>query len=505
MARGDRDNPHVDVLIVGAGISGVDAAYRLKTRCKDKSWLILEGRDRIGGTWDLFRYPGVRSDSDMFTLGFPFRPWRSDKAIVEGEAIRDYIEDTAREFGIFERIRFGHRVIGASWSSADGRWTVEAEHNGERKLFTCSFLHLCSGYYDYDRGYRPEWPGEADFKGTIVHPQAWPEDLEITGKRVAVIGSGATAVTLVPALAEKAAHVTMVQRSPSYIVARPSRDFIARALQRMLPARLAHDATRWKNVLLTIFMYSRARQKPEKAARTIKNMAAKDLPPGYPVERDFSPSYKPWDQRLCLIPDGDLFEAIRSGKVSVATGATECFTPDGLKLATGENVPADVVVTATGLVLRLLGGVALKVDGHSIHPPDHVIYRGMMLDGVPNLFLSFGYTNASWTLRSDLTARAVCRLLNHMRAKGVSVVTPRLPASAMERKPIVEFSSGYIQRALPILPKQGSRQPWMVVQNYVKDRLAMRFGRVDEDLEFSVPKAAPERRASSSPSTARAR
>ena len=484
MARGDADTAHVDVLIVGAGISGVDAAYRLKTRCKDRIWLILEGRDRIGGTWDLFRYPGVRSDSDMFTLGFPFRPWRSDKAIVEGEAIRDYIEDTAREFGMFERIRFGHRVVAATWSSADSRWAVEAKHKGERKLFTCTYLHLCSGYYDYGQGYRPEWPGEADFKGRIVHPQAWPEDLDVAGKRVAVIGSGATAVTLVPALAKTAAHVTMVQRSPSYVVARPSSDFIARGLQRVLPAGIAHSATRWKNVLLTIFMFSRARQKPEKAAKLIKRMAAKELPPGYPVERDFSPSYKPWDQRLCLVPDGDLFAAIRSGKVSVATGATERFTPGGLRLATGEEVAADVVVTATGLVLRLLGGVELKVDGEPVHAPDRVIYRGMMLDSVPNLFLSFGYTNASWTLRSDLTARAVCRLLNHMRALGASVVTPRLPASGVERRPIVEFTSGYIQRALPILPKQGSRAPWMVVQNYVKDRLAMRFGRIDEDLEF---------------------
>jgi len=486
MTRGDADTAHVDVLIVGAGISGVDAAYRLTTRCKDKSWLILEGRDRMGGTWDLFRYPGVRSDSDMFTLGFPFRPWRSDKAIVEGEAIRDYIEDTAREFGIFERIRFGHRVIGANWSSTDRRWTVETEHKGERKLFTCTFLHFCSGYYDYDQGYRPEWPGEADFKGRIVHPQAWPENLDITGKNVAVIGSGATAVTLVPALAETAAHVTMVQRSPSYIVARPSRDFIARALQRVLPAGLAHNATRWKNVLLTIFMYSRARQKPDKAAKVIKEMAAKELPPGYPVERDFAPSYKPWDQRLCLVPDGDLFAAIRSGKVSVATGATERFTQNALRLVTGEEVAADVVVTATGLVLRLLGGIELKVDGEPIVAPDHVIYRGMMLDGVPNLFLSFGYTNASWTLRSDLTARAVCRLLNHMRAKGASVVVPRLPATGIERRPIVEFTSGYIQRALPMLPKQGSRHPWMVKQNYIKDRLAMSFGHIEEDLEFAA-------------------
>ena len=480
MARGDAETSHVDVLIVGAGISGIDAAYRLETLCPNLSWQILEGRDRIGGTWDLFRYPGVRSDSDIFTLGFPFRPWPSDKAIVEGDAIRDYIEDTAREFGIFERIRFGHRVQSASWSSKDKRWTVETD----RGRFTCTFLHLCSGYYDYDRGYRPEWPGEADFKGAIVHPQAWPDDLDYSGKRVAVIGSGATAVTLVPAMAEKAAHVTMVQRSPTYIVARPSRDIVARILQRILPARLAHLATRWKNVLLTIFMYSRARAKPEKAATLIKEMAAKELPAGYPVERDFSPSYKPWDQRLCLIPDGDLFASIRSGKVTIATGAIERFTPEGLRLATGEEVAADVVVTATGLVVRLLGGIQLDVDGTPIVGSERVIYKGMMLDGVPNLFLSFGYTNASWTLRSDITARSVCRLLNHLRKKGANVVTPRLPSDHTGRTPVVDFSSGYVQRALPILPSHGARHPWLVKQNYVKDRFAMRFSRIDEDLEF---------------------
>jgi len=489
MAKGDTDSDHVDVLIVGAGISGVDAAYRLKTRCKDHSFIILEARERIGGTWDLFRYPGVRSDSDIFTLGFPFRPWRSDKAIVEGAAIRDYVEDAAREFGIFARIRFGHRVVRASWSSAEARWTIEAEHGGAIRRLTCSFLFACSGYYDYDAGYRPEWDGEQDFRGRIVHPQFWPDDLDLSGKKVAVIGSGATAVTLVPALAESAAHVTMVQRTPSHIVARPANDSIARVLQRLLPPGTAHGAIRWKNVLLTIFMYSRARKRPERATKWIKDMIRKELPDGYPVDRDFTPPYKPWDQRLCLVPDGDLFAAMRSGKVTVATGAIERFTPEGLRLITGETVAADLVVTATGLVVKLFGGIDLVVDGRKVIPADRLIYKGMMLSGVPNLFLSFGYTNASWTLRSDVTARAVCRILNYIRRRGFEVCTPREPAG-IERLPVIAFSSGYVQRALPLLPKQGSRPPWAVPQNYIKDRLAMRLTPVDADLEFSGSQSA---------------
>ena len=489
MARGDTDAKHVDVLIVGAGISGVDAAYRLKTRCKDRSFIILETRERVGGTWDLFRYPSVRSDSDIFTLGFPFRPWPSDKAIVEGAAIRDYVEDAAREYGIFERIRFGHRVVRASWSSADTRWTIEAEHEGAIRRFTCSFLFACSGYYDYDAGYRPEWDGEQDFRGRIVHPQFWPEDLDLSGKKVAVIGSGATAVTLVPALAESAAHVTMVQRTPSHIVARPANDSIARVLQRWLPPGTAHRAIRWKNVLLTIFMYWRARKRPERATTWLKDMIRKELPDGYPVDRDFTPPYKPWDQRLCLVPDGDLFAGMRSGKVSVATGAIERFTPDGLRLVTSEEIAADVVVTATGLVVKLFGGIELVVDDRKVVPAERLIYKGMMLSGAPNLFLSFGYTNASWTLRSDVTARAVCRILNYIRRRGFEVCTPREPAG-IERLPVIAFSSGYVQRALPLLPKQGSRPPWAVPQNYIKDRLAMRLTPVDADLEFSGSQSA---------------
>lgn len=475
----NKNGTHVDVLIVGAGISGVDAAYRLKTRCPDKSWLILEGRERIGGTWDLFRYPGVRSDSDMFTLGFPFRPWRSDLAIVDGPSIRQYVEDTAREFGILDRIRFGQNVVSANWSSADARWTVETR----RERFTCSFLWLASGYYDYAQGYRPRWPGEERFAGRIVHPQFWPEDLDYAGKCVAVIGSGATAVTLVPAMAERAAHVTMVQRTPSYIVARPGRDAIARWLERVLPTRTAGALTRWKNILLTIFMYGRARKKPDRVAHWIREQAAKSLPAGYPVERDFTPPYNPWDQRLCLVPDGDLFAAMRSGKVSIATGAIDRFTPAGLQLSTGEEVKADVVVTATGLNMKLAGGIDLRLDGKPVSLPDHMIYKGMMLSGVPNLFVSFGYANASWTLRSDLTARSVCRLLNMMDKRGKAVCAPARDAS-VGRTPVLGLSSGYVNRAEALLPSQGDRDPWRVPQNYVRDLAAMTLGRIDEALEF---------------------
>ena len=462
----------VDVLIVGAGISGVDAACRLKQRCPGKTFAILESRERIGGTWDLFRFPGVRSDSDMYTLGFPFRPWQSSQAIVAGGEIRQYIEDTAREFGIFDRIRFNTRVTAASWSSAARRWTVETNQGA----FTCSFLYLASGYYDYASGHRPEWLGEADFKGRIVHPQFWPADVDYAGKRVAVIGSGATAVTLVPAMAEGAASVTMVQRSPSYIVAAPAHDSMAS----WLPATLV----RWKHILLTIFLFGRARKRPERVAQYIRDKAREALPPGYPVERDFSPSYAPWDQRLCLIPDGDLFTAMSSGRAAIVTGEIERFVPEGLKLTSGETIPADVIGTATGLNMRLLGGIELEVDGEPVRAPDRVIYKGMMLSGVPNLFVSFGYTNASWTLRSDLTARTVCRLLNRMDAKGQKVCIAHPPAS-LQRRSIMELTSGYVERASSLLPGQGDRQPWRVPQHYLKDAAAMTMRPIDEGLELT--------------------
>jgi len=461
----------VDVLIVGAGISGVDAACRLKQRCPSQSFAIVEARSRIGGTWDLFRYPGVRSDSDMYTLGFPFRPWSEDQAIVGGEQIRRYVEDTARESGIFEKIRFNTRVTAANWSSKDGRWSVETSDG----LYTCRFLYLASGYYDYSVGYRPEWPGEADFKGRVVHPQFWPEDLDYAGRQVAVIGSGATAVTLVPAMAETAAKVTMIQRSPSYIVAAPAKDGMAK----WLPASLV----RWKHILLTIFLYGRARRQPERVAKFIKDKAREALPAGYPVERDFSPRYAPWDQRLCLIPDGDLFTAMSCGKVAIATGEIERFVPEGLVLKSGEIIPADIVVTATGLNMRLLAGIELEVDDEPVRAPDRLIYKGMMLSGVPNLFVAFGYANASWTLRSDLTARSVCRLLNRMARLRARIVKAVAPAT-IGRKPVLALTSGYVSRARAILPSQGDRDPWQVPQHYLRDVAGMTFRRIDEGLEF---------------------
>ena len=465
---------HVDVLIVGAGISGIDAACRLKQRCPGKSFMILEGRERIGGTWDLFRYPGIRSDSDMYTLGFPFRPWRSDQAIVGGEQIRQYVEDTAREFGVFDRIRFNTKVSAASWSSADGRWTVETDQGA----FTCRFLYLASGYYDYAKGHRPEWAGEADFTGRIVHPQFWPDDLNHGGKRVAVIGSGATAVTLVPAMARDAASVTMVQRSPSYIVAAPARDGMA--------AWLPPALVRWKHILLTIFLFGRARRKPQRVAEWIRDKAREALPAGYPVERDFSPTYAPWDQRLCLIPDGDLFESIKGGKVAIATGEIERFVPEGILLKSGETVQADIVVTATGLNMRLLGGIELSVDREPVRAAERIIYKGMMLSGVPNLFVAFGYTNASWTLRADLTARAVCRLLNAMDSRRQEVCAARAPAG-LARRPVMDLTSGYVSRAASVLPGQGDRQPWHVPQNYLRDSAAMMLRPIGEGLEFGQP------------------
>ncbi|MDP8994579.1 MAG: NAD(P)/FAD-dependent oxidoreductase [Pseudomonadota bacterium] len=478
MTRGvSGQEDHLDVLIVGAGISGVDAAYHLQTRCPDKSYAILEARGRIGGTWDLFRYPGVRSDSDIYTLGFPFRPWRGDKSIVGGAEIRAYVEETAREFGIDRRIRFGHRVTRAAWCSREARWRVEAETEEGPRRFSCVFVFLASGYYDYGRGYRPQWQGEADFKGRIVHPQFWPEALDYRGKHVVVIGSGATAVTLVPALAEQAAHVTMLQRSPSYIASRPSRDALARPLGPAL--------TRLKNVLLGIWFFSLARRRPAKVRAKLLDLVRGELPRGYDVERHFGPRYNPWDQRLCLVPDGDLFAQIRDGRVAIATGEIETFTPGGIRLTSGEEIAADIVVAATGLVVKLLGGIALEVDGEPAKPAERLVYKGMMLSDVPNHALAFGYTNASWTLKCDLTARYVCRLLRHMDRQGWDVCVPRLPANGVERQPMLDFSSGYVARAEPFLPKQGAQAPWRVHQNYLKDLGALRFGGiVDGTMEF---------------------
>ncbi len=474
---------HFDVLVIGAGLSGIGAAYHLQTLCPTRSYAILEGRGAIGGTWDLFRYPGVRSDSDMFTLGYRFRPWKSGRAIADGPSIKAYIEDTAADFGIDEKIRFRHRLTRAEWSSAAARWLVVAEVGPDRTpvRYTCNFLYACTGYYDYASGYTPEFPGRDRFRGAIVHPQSWPERLDYEGKRVVVIGSGATAITLVPAMAEKAGHVTMLQRSPTYVAALPARDAIAEALRRVVPARAAYAATRWKNVLRGMFYYELARRRPALTRRLVREAALRALGPGYDVDTHFNPRYEPWDERFCVAPDGDFFRAVREGRASVVTDRIDAFTETGIRLSSGTHLDADIIVTATGLNAKLLGGVTLVVDGAPVDLARRIAYKGMMYSDVPNLASAVGYTNASWTLKCDLVAEHVCRLLNRMRARGEDVVTPRVRGASMQTLPLIDLKSGYVQRAVASIPRQGTRAPWRLYQNYVKDLLLLRFGRVIED------------------------
>ena len=480
---------HVDVLVIGAGVSGINAGCRLQERCPDKTFAILEARDAIGGTWDLFRFPGIRSDSDMFTLCYPFRPWTGSQAIVDGPAILEYVRDTAREFGIDERIHFNHRVVGASWSSADARWTAEVQRGdtGETISITAGFLFSCTGYYRYDEGYTPEFDGIARFGGEIVHPQFWSDDIDHEGKRVVVIGSGATAVTLVPALAQGAAHVTMLQRSPSYILSLPGIDPVAGALERVLPAQSAYSLVRWKNVALTVGIYGLSRRRPQTMKRLLRGLAARRLPAGYDVDRHFSPSYEPWDQRMCLVPDGDLFEAISGGRVSVVTDHIESFTETGLALGSGSELDADLIVTATGLKMVPFGGISLAVDGTAVQLPDALVYRGMLLTGVPNMAFAFGYVNQSWTLGSDLTCRQVCRMLSHMDERGYTHYTPRRPEGVTASLPFAELSSGYIQRAMAQFPRQAADQPWRREQNYVSDwRQSRRLALDDDALVYAT-------------------
>ena len=492
---------HYDVLIVGAGLSGVGAAHHLQKRCPDRSYAILEARAAIGGTWDLFRYPGIRSDSDMHTLGYNFKPWTGAKAIADGPSIRDYIAETAREGGIDRHIRYGHRVLGADWSTPDARWTVRVVTDGGERTLTCGFLMMCSGYYNYARGHAPVFPGADEFAGRIVHPQFWPEDLNYAGKRVVVIGSGATAVTLVPELAKTAAHVTMLQRSPTYVVSRPAQDRVANWLRTKLPGQAAYGVTRWKNVFMGMIFYRMTRRKPEEVKAKLLDMVREHLGPDYDVGTHFTPSYNPWDQRLCLVPDADLFAALKSGRAEVVTDTIERFTPAGIRLASGRELLADVIVTATGLEVQMLSGAALTVDGEAVRVGDKLQYKGMMFSDVPNLSFTFGYTNASWTLKADLVAMYVCRLLNTMTRRGVRQATPRIGAGHVETEPFVSFSSGYIQRAVDELPRQGAKKPWRLNQNYALDVLALKFGSVDDSLEFSTPASGrgdakrPEKRA----------
>lgn len=478
----------LDVVIVGAGLSGIGAAYRLMTECPSKRFAILEARAAIGGTWDLFRYPGVRSDSDMFTLGYPFYPWKAAKAIADGASILTYIRETSTKFGIDPFIRFQHRIVGASWSSAEARWTIEAEVGEQRELlrYRCKFLYLCAGYYSYESAHAPAFPGKERYQGTMVHPQWWPQDLDYTGKRVVVIGSGATAVTLVPAMAEKAEHVTMLQRSPTYIASLPARDPIADAVRATLPEGVAHRIVRGKNALVALALYQLCRRFPRAASRALQKRVKEMLPDGYPVAANFSPRYDPWDQRLCLVPDGDLFHAISSGKASVVTDTIETFTEHGIRVASGQEIPADIIVTATGLQIRPMGGVKLVVDGRAIEPKDGLVYKGLMLSGVPNMAWCVGYTNASWTLRADLSSLYVCRLLQMMDKRGYQVAVARADVPERDRRPLLDLSSGYVSRAADELPKQGNKAPWYLRQNYVLDLMTMTFGRVDDEaMTFS--------------------
>lgn len=484
-SQADSSTVDVDVMIIGAGLSGIGAACHLKEHCPDKSFALLESRRAMGGTWDLFRYPGIRSDSDMHTLGYRFKPWEDKKAIADGPSIRAYVNEAAHEHDVAREIRYQHVLRAASWSSEDARWTLEVDafEPAERIQLTCRFLFMCAGYYDYASGHTPEFEGRDRFTGPVIHPQHWPEDLDYTGKRVAVIGSGATAMTLIPAMAEKAAHITMVQRSPTYVVSRPAQDRIANFLRKIMPASWAYSLTRFKNVQMQRLMYGRTRTHPTQVKERLIGMVREELGPDYDVEKHFTPRYNPWDERLCLVPDGDLFEAIRSGKASVITDQIDTFTESGIQLESGEKVEADIIVTATGINLNVLGGVQFTKDGKPVDFADTFTYKGMLYSGVPNLIQTFGYINASWTLRADLTSEYVCRLLNHMDKIGALVVTPQLreDEEKMEARPwIDDFTPNYMTRVMHLFPKQGDREPWMNTQNYHLDKKMIRSAPIED-------------------------
>jgi monooxygenase len=478
---------YVDVVVVGAGISGICAGYHLQHECPGTTYAILEAREAIGGTWDLFRYPGIRSDSDMYTLGFPFRPWDSDNSIADGESILRYVRDTASEYGIDQKIRFSHRAVRAAWSSEDDLWTVEAERTdtGERIALSCRFVFMCSGYYRYDEPFTPQFPGAEQFRGEIVHPQFWSEDVKYAGRRVIVIGSGATAFTLVPSMAGQAAHVTMLQRSPTYVISLPQKDPLAKVARRLLPVRWAFNLVRWKNVLVTSWFYSLSRRRPDVVKRLLRRAVQRQLPAGFDIDTHFKPSYNPWDQRLCLVPNGDIFEAVSRGDVSIVTDQIDRFTERGIRLSSGEELEADLIVTATGLNLLPIGGLQIEIDGEPLDLPKTMLYKGCMLSGVPNAAMSFGYTNASWTLKADLICQYVCRLINHMDSHGYTHCVPYNRDPAVTETPFVDFTPGYFLRAMHQLPKQGSKLPWRLHQNYIRDlRLIKRSPLEDGVMEF---------------------
>jgi monooxygenase len=478
---------HLDVLIVGAGISGISAAWHLQDRCPSKTYAILERRQGMGGTWDLFKYPGIRSDSDMFTLGFRFKPWTSAKSIADGPSILAYIKEAAAENGIDKNIRYNHRVVAADWSDSDNRWTVTVHNGAEEVTMTCSFLFATTGYYNYDQGYSPTFPGSEDFGGTIVHPQHWPEDLDYAGKKIVVIGSGATAITLIPALVNSGAgHVTMLQRSPSYVGSLPDVDPIAAKANKYLPEKAAHVVNRWKAIIFSTAQYQLARKFPKYMRKTLLTMAQRRLPEGYDVEKHFGPRYNPWDQRLCLAPNGDLFKTIRKGTADVVTDTIETFVPQGIKLTSGEVVDADIIVTATGLNMQLLGGLAPTLNGQPIDLTSLMTYKGLMFSGIPNFAITFGYTNASWTLKADLVSEFVCRVLNYMDDNGVDRVVPEHPGAGVDEQPFMDFAPGYFLRVIDQLPKSGSKSPWKLKQNYFFDVRMIRQGKVDDEaLHFT--------------------
>ncbi len=475
------DTEHVDVLIIGAGLSGIGAAAHLSRSLPRTSYVVLEAREVSGGTWDLFRYPGIRSDSDMYTMGYSFQPWTHDEALGSGDRILEYLRDTAQDYDVERHIRYRHRVVSASWSSEDARWTVEAEHDGESVTLTAGLLWACRGYYDYAHGHEPGFAGADEFAGTIVHPQHWPADLDWSGRRVVVIGSGATAVTLVPALAHAAAHVTMLQRSPTYILSLPARDPVAVHLKKWLPDRLTQRLVRLKSIATASVFYRLSRTRPSIVKRMIRKQNVALLPEGYDVDTHFTPTYQPWDQRVCFVPDGDLFKALRRGNAEVVTATIERFDADGIVLTGGRHLDADVIVSATGLELSPFGDLALDVDGEKVDPSHELTYRALMLSGVPNFVYTVGYTNASWTLKGDLVAEYTCRLLAHMRHHGYRSVVPVREEGIAER-PFMDFTSGYVLRALDQLPKQGHREPWRLRQSYWYDRRVLRRG----DLEDGV-------------------
>ena len=476
---------HKDVVIVGAGISGIAAGYNLKKTCPNKSFCILEGRDDIGGTWDLFKYPGIRSDSDMHTLGYRFKPWIHDKSIADGPSILEYIKETIEENDLRKDILVNHKVKSSNWNSHNNVWELEIDENDKLKHITCNFLFLCGGYYSYTKPHMPSFKNQENFAGQIIHPQFWSDDVDYVDKKVAVIGSGATAITIVPAISEKAKHVTMIQRSPTYVVSGPSEDKINKFLRRFLPTKVTYFLIRWKNILWQSFTFSLARKYPERTKNKILDLIKDELGADYDIDKHFTPSYKPWDQRICLVPDSDLFKAIAEKKASVVTDTIDEFQSDGILLNSGEKVKADLIITATGIKLNSLNDISVTLDGVKLDPHERLTYKGMMLSGVPNFAISFGYVNASWTLRADLTCEYVCRLIKLMDKKGTACCKPVDDKSAYGDDKLIDFTSGYFQRGLHLMPKQGNKAPWKNYQNYLKDIFAVRLLSIkDSNLKF---------------------